>query len=108
MKPGSRRSPRRSPPAVLPPGASILGSGIGVAGVAAGGGGRLAARPLPLVGRGGRLGEGDPEEVVQHVEGHPGVGGAGAVHHSPARVGSDDVCVAGVPLPGKQVSGRDH
>jgi len=58
--------------------------------------------------RGGWLGEGDPEEVVQQVEGHPGVGGSRAVHRSPARVGGDDVCVAGVPLPGDQVTGRDH
>ncbi len=65
-------------------------------------------RSLSLVGRGGWLGEGDPEEVVQHVEGHPGVGGAGAMHFSPAREGSDDVFVAGVPLPGDQVSGWDH
>ncbi len=63
---------------------------------------------FPLLGGGGRLGEGDTEEVVQQVEGHPGVGGSRAVHRPPARVGGDDVGVAGVPLPCNQVAGQNN
>ncbi len=93
--------------AVVSPGTAVVGSGTRVAGVDRGGGG-LTARPLPLVGGGCRLSDGDTEEVVQQVEGHPGVGGPGAVYRPPPRVGGDDVGVAGVPLPCNQVAGRDN
>ncbi len=66
---------------------------------------------LPLVGRGGWLGEGDTEEVVQQVEGHPGVGGPRAVHRPPARVGGVDVGVAGViisRISGGRVGGQKY
>ncbi len=93
--------------AVASPGTAVAGTGTRVAGVDRGGGG-LTARPLPLVGGGGRLSDGNPEEVVQQVEGHPGVGGPGAVYCPPPRVGGDDVGVAGVLLPCNQVAGRDN
>ncbi len=92
--------------AIVSPGTTVAGSGTREAGVDRGGG-RLTARPLPLVGWRGRLSDGDTEEVVQQVEGHPGVGGPGAVYRPPPRVGGDDVGVAGVPLPCNQVAGRD-
>ena len=91
-----------------PPGIAVAGSGTRVAG-ADGGRVGFAARPLPLVGGWRRrwLGDGDTEEIVQQVEGHPSVGGPRAVYRTPTRVSSDDVGVAGVLLPGNQVAGWD-
>ncbi len=92
--------------AVVPPGIAVAGSGTRVA-VADRRGVGLAARPLPLVGGGGWLSDGDTEEVVHQVEGHPSVGCPRAVYCTPPRVGGDDVGVAGVLLPCNQVAGRD-
>ncbi len=93
--------------AIVPPGIAVAGSGTRVAGADRRGVG-LAARPLPLVGGGGWLSDGDTEEVVHQVEGHPSVGGPRAVYRTPPRVGGDDVGVAGVLLPCNQVAGRDN
>ena len=70
--------------AVVPPDIAVAGSGTGVAG-ADGGRVGLAARSLPLVGgwHWRWLGDGNSEEIVQQVEGHPGVGCTSAVHRTP-------------------------
>jgi hypothetical protein len=70
--------------AVVPPGIAVAGSGTGVAGADRGRVG-LAARSLPFVGgwHWRWLGDGNSEEIVQQVEGHPSVGGPRAVHRTP-------------------------
>jgi hypothetical protein len=65
--------------AIVSPGTAVAGSGTRVAGADRRGVG-LAARLLPLVGGGCWLSDGDTEEVVQQVEGHPSVGGPRAVY----------------------------
>jgi hypothetical protein len=48
--------------------------------------------------------EGDSEEVVNHVQGHPGVGRPGPVDRTPVGVGGKDVRVPRVAFRGSQVA----
>jgi hypothetical protein len=69
---------------------------------------RLTPGPLTRVslGRCNGLPERGPEQIVNHVEGHPRVGRPGAVHCSPAGVGRDDLRILGVTLSGNEVTRR--
>ncbi len=60
------------------------------------------------LGRCNGLPERGPEQIANHVEGHPRVGRPGAVHCSPAGVRRDDLRILGVTLSGNEVTRRNH